>query len=158
MPNKRVNERLVLEGLPIIYKNFSGNKTAFNAQGDRNFSLVIEDEALAMKLESLGWTPRLMKKREEEEEDRWQLPVKVSYEGSRPLVYKIGAAGKLALTEETIDMLDYIRIKYVDVELNPYNWNFNGNVGVKAYLNKLYAHADETPLDLKYSDIPDVGG
>lgn len=154
---RRVEDRIVLEGLPIIYKNFTGLKSQYNNEGDRNFSLVIEEPALAAKLIDMGWSVKLLNKRDPEDPDRWHLPVKVSYENSRPLVYKVGAAGKVPLTEETIDILDYIRIKFVDVELNPYNWSVQGTTGVKAYLNSLWAHIDESPLDLKYADIPEVG-
>ena len=55
-------ERLKLEGMQIIFKNFRGEKGPYNAAGDRNFSVVINDLDYAEHLISLGWALKPLRK------------------------------------------------------------------------------------------------
>ena len=40
----------------------------------------------------------------------------------------------------------------MDLTINPYVWEANGNTGVKAYLGTMYVTIAEDPLDAKYAD------
>jgi hypothetical protein len=51
-------------------------------------------------------------------------------------------------------MLDYADIKTIDVMLNPYEWEVNGNTGVKAYLKTAFVTLNEDELELKYAEDP----
>lgn len=155
MTNKRVENKLTLEGVEVLFKNFSGNKTQYNAEGKRNFSILINDIDLAESLIEEGWNLRSLKN--DEDDISWHIPVQINFEGRiPPRVFAIKTSGKLQLNEDTIAMLDFMRIKYVDLSLNPYNWSVSGETGVKAYLNTLYAIIDETQLDLKYEELPEL--
>ena len=63
---------------------------------------------------------------------------------------------KVFITEQTVDSLDYVEILNVDLTINPYVWEVNGNSGVKAYLSTMYVTIAEDPLDAKYEDGEEV--
>jgi hypothetical protein len=153
---KRVEDKLMLAGVQIIFKNFAGEKSQFNKAGDRNFSVLIEDEALAMALQDQGWNIRELRSRDDEPPNH-HLPVKVEFEGGfPPRVVAIKSAGRLSLDSGTIAMLDYMPVLEADVVINPYNWDVNGVQGVKAYLRTMYAVIDEDEFDVKYSALPEI--
>ena len=60
------------------------------------------------------------------------------------------------ITEQTVDSLDYVEILNVDLTINPYVWEVNGNSGVKAYLGTMYVTIAEDPLDAKYEEGEEV--
>ena len=41
---------LTIENAQLIYRNFAGRQTVFNAEGDRNFGIVLEDPQLIENL------------------------------------------------------------------------------------------------------------
>jgi hypothetical protein len=59
---------------------------------------------------------------------------------------------KNPLDESMVHILDHVDLKTVDVILNPYSWDVDGNEGIKAYLDTLYVIIEENFLDLKYED------
>jgi hypothetical protein len=151
---KQKLERLHLENVRIIYKNFQGEKTKFNDAGKRVFSVVIDDLNQAEQLIDLGWALRPLVN-EEGEIDAYHLPVKINYASHiPPRIYKVFAtrAGSMLLDENTISMLDYLPIEYADVILNPYNWEVKGETGVKAYCHTMYVVVEENLLDLKWAN------
>jgi hypothetical protein len=152
-------ERLLLEEVPVLFKNFSGNVTPYNRDGDRTFSILLEDPDLVESLIKEGWNIKSLPNNDETEATVYHLPVKLSYAGRySPKVVVVKTNGKVSLNEGTVAMLDYTTINYIDIIVNPYEWSVNGNRGVKAYVNSLYAVIEETPLDIKYQDLDDVGG
>ena len=48
-----------IDGRQIIFKNFEGRGDKFNREGDRNFSLRIDDENTADALVKEGWNVRI---------------------------------------------------------------------------------------------------
>ena len=153
-------EKLTLENVKLIFKNFRGEERQFNASGDRNFSIVIDDLALGERLAKEGWAVRPLTNRDTGEQEAWHLPVKVNFDGVPPRVYKVSpSSGKQTmLSEQTVDILDYTPIKFADVTVNPYEWSVQGNSGVKAYLSVIYAVVDEDELDLKWQNFEAEGG
>jgi len=149
-------ERLRLEGVKIIFKNFRGEKGQFNEAGNRNFSVLIDDLELAGNLIVYGWALKPLMSEEEGVVDAYHLPVKVNY-ASRfpPRIYKVTMSTnrQLPLDEKTIDMLDYLPIDYVDIILNPYEWEVRGETGVKAYLQTMYVVIEEDELDIKWANL-----
>ena len=148
-------ERLRLENVKIIFKNFRGEKTPYNERGSRTFSVVIDDKGFATDLLAIGWALKPLKN-EDGEVDAYHIPVKVNYASRQPpRIYKVSMTthGQLPLDERTIDMLDYLPIDYVDIILNPYEWEVTGNTGVKAYCQTMYVVIEENELDIKWANL-----
>jgi hypothetical protein len=155
---RRVGE-ITVEGAKIIFRNFQGKASDYNAAGNRNFGLLLEDD-LADQLKADGWNVKYLKPRDEDEEDHRQawLSVKVKYGKFPPIAMLITSRGKTRLTEETIDQLDYARIKNVDLIVRPYQYPaMNGRpAGISAYLKSIYVTIQEDALEEKYGSVPDA--
>ena len=54
-------------------------------------------------------------------------------------------------------MVDLADMKNVDVLINPFEWNVNGNTGVKAYLKSIFITLNEDELELKYAHLEELG-
>jgi hypothetical protein len=151
-------ERLRLEDVKVIFKNFRGEKGPYNEAGVRSFSVVIEDLKFAADLMDEGWALKPLKN-EEGDVDAYHLPVKVNYDSRQPpRIYKVSMTrqGQLPLDEKTVDMLDYLPIDYADVILNPYQWEVRGESGVKAYCQTMYVVIEENELDVKWANMPSM--
>ena len=151
---------LVLENMQILFHNFTGLKGPYNDQGDRTFSILIEDVDLADDLANLGWAVKPLKS-EPDEEVNWHLPVKVNFNSAHPpQIVKVSPSTrrKVILTADTVEVLDVLDIDYVDVVLNPYSWTVNDKSGIKAYLRSMYVMIVESVLDLKWADYGDEDG
>lgn len=149
-------KKLQLEGVRILWPNFSGKKTEFNAEGDRNFNILIEDPDLAEEIISAGWN---LRRREGYEEEGgppfWTMKVKVNYDSRYPpRIYKVLRDGSppLPLDEKTVMMLDLLRIEFADVLLSPYVsfWPAQNKEGITAYLDTAYVLTEDNPLDEKW--------
>lgn len=129
----------------ICFRNFRGEESQFNSKGDRNFSVVIPDEEIAEALMNdkneygVGWNVKIKAPREEGDAPFRHLKVKVKYsERSKPNVYLISGKNKVELTEDTIDMLDDIDIKSVDLDIRPYDDEGRFGPFRTAYLQAIY--------------------
>ena len=148
-------ERLQLEGVAVIFKNFRGEKGTYNEEGVRTFSVVIQDLVYATDLIAQGWALKPLKN-EEGNIEAYHLPVKVNYASRQPpRIYKISMVNnaQLPLDDKTIDMLDYLPIDYVDVIVNPYSWEVRGETGIKAYCQTMYVVIEENALDIKWANM-----
>lgn len=128
---------LQIDDARIIFKNFEGRGDKFNREGDRNFSLLIEDPNTADALIAEGWNVKIKPARDEDEGDFMRLPVKVKFTEYGPNVYLISNGRKVELDEESISCLDNIDIESVDMDLRPYDWEVNGRTGRTAYLQSM---------------------
>lgn len=155
-------EILNIENAQLIYRNFSGVETKYNRDGNRVFSILIEDEPLALELRDKGWNVKLLKPREgfEDENNKYRLEVTVSYklQNKLPIVKQYTDKSKkmTLLTERTVGGLDGATILQADVIINPSIWEVNGKTGIKAYLDTLYVVVQENQFDHKYADFEDA--
>ncbi len=167
MPNNdRKNiSNIKIEGGRLIFKNFQGKEELpYNKAGDRNFGVLLDDE-LAEQLKVDGWNVKYRPPRQDDGYEQPWLSVKVKYGKYPPIVVLINSNGKVRLTEETIDQLDWTLIKTADMIIRPYNYpamvDKNGKeqrpAGVAAYLKSLYVTVQEDDLATKYADIPEIG-
>ena len=128
---------LQIDDARIIYRNFSGEPSKYNREGDRNFSVVIPDEEMADSLVAEGWNVKVKPPREEGDTPFMTLPVKVKFNDRGPVIYLVSGRKKFKLDEESVSMLDNIDILSVDLDIRPYDWDVNGKQGRSAYLQSI---------------------
>ena len=128
---------LQIDDAKIIFRNFEGRGDKFNREGDRNFSLLIEDPDTADALIKEGWNVRIKEGRDEDEGPFMRLPVKVKFTDYGPNVYLVTGDRRNELDEESIACLDNIDIESVDLDIRPYDWEVNGRTGRTAYLQSM---------------------
>lgn len=126
-----------IDDAKIIFKNFEGRGDKFNREGDRNFSLLIEDPDTADAMVKKGWNVRIKPGRDEDEGPFMRLPVKVKFTDYGPNVYLNSAGNVTKLDEEMIGCLDNIDIESVNMDIRPYDWDVNGRTGRTAYLQSM---------------------
>lgn len=143
---------LTIRNARIIFRNFSGRASQYTPEGRRSFSVVIEDEALARDLIQDGWNLKLLKKRDDNEPNHWHLPVAVFFDKYPPQIVNVSGNNKIALGEDTVSMLDWAEIKYVNLTIRPHEYEIGARKGVKAYLKTMIAFVVEDEL------LNDLGG
>ena len=126
-----------IDGRQIIFKNFEGRGDKFNREGDRNFSLRIDDENTADALVKEGWNVRIKEGRDDDEGPFMRLPIKVKFTNYGPNVYLRTGDRVNELNEESIACLDSIEIDSVSMDIRPYDWDVNGRTGRTAYLQSM---------------------
>lgn len=130
---------LQIDDAKIIFKNFEGRGDKFNREGDRNFSILIQDPDTADALQREGWNVKIKEARDEDEGPFMRLPVKVKFSEYGPRVYlKSSKPEPIELDEESIAMLDQIDIESVDMDIRPFDWEVNGRTGRTAYLQSMH--------------------
>lgn len=150
-----IKKNIEIENARIGFRNFSGKEGKFNPAGRRNFCIFIEND-LAKVLESDGWNVRWLQPREEDDVPQGYLQVTVSYDNIPPKIVLISSHGKTVLDGESIDILDWVEVKTIDLIVRPYNWSVNGKSGVKAYIKSMYVTIMEDVFEQKYFDVPDT--
>lgn len=144
---------LQIDDARIVYRNFSGAASQYNRAGDRNFSVVIDDQEIADALIEAGWNVRIKPPREPGDAPFMHLPIKVKFNDRGPAVYlKSGDADPVKLTEDTISCLDNIDILGTDLDIRPYDWEVNGKEGRTAYLQALHVTQNLDRFAARYSD------
>ena len=146
-----VRNNITIEGARIIFRDFSGEKNRFN--NDKTFGVVLEPE-LAERLKEDGWPVRFLEPRNEDEIGLYFMSVKVMFGKIPPQIVIISGGKKQELNEDTVKVLDWASFENVDLKIRPFNYEFNGRTGVKAYLKCLWATIAEDDLEAKYRDIP----
>lgn len=151
--------RKTIEGARLLFRNFAGREGQYNREGDRNFAVVIEDEALIKSLEDEGWNVKYLDPRDEDDKATAYLQVSVNYDGKFPpkvvmITERLGKRVRTDLDEESIESLDWVDIASADMTLNPYEWSVQGKSGVKAYLKSLFVVINLDELEAKYAEVP----
>lgn len=149
-------ETRIIENARLMFKNFSGAESEFNAAGDRNFCVALEPD-VADEMREAGWNIKELPPRPgyEDEGPTYYIKVSLSYrfqERAPQIVRFMGAdrRHRQNLTERTVSSLDWDEIENVDLEIRPYNWNKGGRNGVKAYLKSMYVTVKADALGEKY--------
>ena len=145
------NDRLSIENAQIMFRNFEGREERYNAKGNKNFCVVL-DEKTAQQLFEDGWNVKELPPREEGDDSKYILNVKVSYKYERyaPKVVIYAGGVPTVLNDETIGELDYADIESVDVIIRPRHWEMKGEEGIKAYLSVMYVTVEEDIFAKKY--------
>lgn len=151
----RDDRSVMLEDVRIVFKNFAGKAGQYNAEGDRNFAILLDQE-IAAELYEDKWNIKTLRAREEGEPEQPYLKVKVSYKGKPPRIVMITSRGRTTLGEQECMLLDWADIRSVDLIIRPYDWEVNDKTGRTAYLQSIFVIIEEDALELKYSDVRDA--
>lgn len=146
------NNKLAIDNARIIFKNFTGKDDKFGREGDRSFSIVIEDDALAEQLANDGWNVKPLTPRDPDEKVNNFIKVKISFKVRPPKIWLLTNHKRTLLDEDTIATLQYARIENADVVVSPWRWEVNGKTGIAAYLETLYVKIEDDPFADKYAD------
>lgn len=139
---------LQIDEARIIFRNFRGEGSKFNKEGDRNFAMVIPSQDIADELINdtnrfgVGWNVKIKAPREEGEEPFMYLPVKVKFNDRGPSVYLQSGKNRVKLTKDNIHTLDDIDIVSVDLDIRPYDDEINGKPFRAAYLQSMLVIQD----------------
>lgn len=153
---KEQEKTFTIEGARIMFRNFSGTKTQYNHEGDRNFCVVIPDD-IVPDLEADGWNVKWLEPREEGDLPTPYVQISVAYKIKPPRVVMVKSNGQVNLTEETVGVLDFAELSKVDLIARAYQWEVNGKTGIKAYLKTMFAIIEEDELERKYGSNNPVG-
>lgn len=154
MSDRRPN--VMLEGVRLAFRNFSGKEGQYNREGDRNFAAILPNE-IGEEMAKDGWNVKYLKPREEDEQPQAYIQVAVAFKGRPPRVVMLTSRGRTNLGEDELNILDWAEIRSADIVIRPYEWSVSGKSGVKAYLQSLYVTIEEDELERKYADVPDSG-
>lgn len=146
------NNKLAIDNARIIFKNFTGKDDKFGREGDRSFSIVIEDDALAEQLANDGWNVKPLTPRDPDEKVNHFIKVKISFKVRPPKIWLLTNHKRTLLDEDTTATLQYARIENADVVVSPWRWEVNGKTGIAAYLETLYVKIEDDPFADKYTD------
>jgi len=139
----------------IFYTNFKGAAGPYNNEGERNFNVILEGDALQQALD-YGMNVKTTKPRDGYEPVSY-IKVNIGYKYRAPIAMLINSQVKRNLTEQTIGLLDDYEYSNVDIVIRPNRWRRpNGETGVNAYLQAIYATVVEDPFVSKYYDIPEI--
>ena len=151
MANQRVNN-ISVENARIIFRNFAGKESKFNAKGKRNFCLLLDNDS-AEDLKEIGWNVKYLNPRDQEDPPQPYIQVAVAFDNFPPNIWMITGNKKTKLTEDTISVLDYAEIENVDIIVRPYTWEVNGKGGIKAYVKNMYVTIVENEFEKKYQNL-----
>jgi hypothetical protein len=156
-----------MEGVRLVFRNFTGRPGKYNQEGERGFAAVIPDELGRQLLED-GWNVKWFKPREDEDEgepNECYLPIVIKYRNLKgepvrpPRIVTITPDGeggyvRKNLDEHEVENLDWVRMTNVDLIVRPYPWGpINGKYGTTAYLQSLFVTIEEDELEQKYRNL-----
>ena len=139
----------------IFRTNFKGIAGPYNNEGERNFNVILEGDALDQALD-YGMNVKTTKPRDGYDPVSY-IKVNIGYKYRAPHAELINSHAKRILTEQNIGLLDDFEYENVDLVIRPNRWRRpDGSTGVNAYLQSIYAVVVEDPFVNKYYDLPSV--
>lgn len=149
MAERRFIRNIELENAKIFWRNFRGRASEYNAEGQRNFCVVIPEDMVDDLLDE-GWNIKRSKAYEGEEPDAY-LKVNVRYSDySVPKIYRCTKKNRVPLDEEAVGSLDECEIENVDLVIRPYEYKPGK---VSAYVKEMYVTIVQSRFEEKYDDM-----
>ena len=128
--NFKQNNIVEIDDARVVFRNFSGTASKFNAAGKRNFSVVIPSQEIADALINdtnkygVGWKVRIKPPREEGDTPFMHLPVNIRFGGRvPPNIYLETDGRRRLLNEDEVCILDDIDIRSVSLDIRPHDDN-----------------------------------
>ena len=150
---KQIIGNLNIENAKIGFKNFIGAEGPYNDAGDRNFSVFLDPE-YAKELEAIGWNVKWPKAKvlDEGEIDERQphLPVKLTFNNYPPKIILVAGEHTTQVGEDEMEALQYSNIINADLVIRPFQYDFLGKQGIKAYCKALYVTIETDAFADKY--------
>lgn len=140
----------MIEDARLVFRNFSGKEGQYNREGDRNFSVIL-DQNVAEQMLKDGWNVKYLDSREEGEPDTPYIQVSVNFKNRPPRIVMITSTARTNLTEESVAALDWAEIRIADLIARGYDWVVGDKAGTKAYLQSLFVTIEEDALERKYA-------
>lgn len=151
IPSKKVKiPPLRINDCRLIWRNFAGSQKRYNAEGLRNFHVVVDDLTAAMLLKD-GWNVKSHKGREEGEPDWWTLKVSVRFDNYPPSIVIKNGTVRTQFDEPMLDVLDWAELSNVKLMINGSAYTTPTNSGIKAYLSRMIADISEA--DFAFSGL-----
>lgn len=145
---------LLFEDFQIIFKNFSGREGTYNTEGERSFSVLIDDPTIAQMLSDEGWNIRILKPRDDQEEPNHSLQIKVTQRKrdgrgftKLPPIHLHSDGNEVVLNENTVGELDYANIKSTYFSVRGYQYEPGK---ISAWLNLMHVELEEDPFASRY--------
>lgn len=151
--DNKVKGSFSIEDAEITYRNLTGEEKQYNAEGDRNFNLIL-DKGQADGLREFGFNAREQVSQADPEDVRYLLKVKASYKFRAPKIVQITSGGKHNLDESNVGFLDWADIQHVDLICTPSSWRTKSGSGTTAYVKSMFVTLLEDEFDQKYADVP----
>ena len=145
-------EILQIDEARIVYRNFRGEGSKFNREGDRNFAVVIPNQEIADELIEAGWNVKIKPPRDEDDTPFMYLPIKIKFSERGPHIYLVTGRVQNKLDEDSVSIIDDIDIVSVDLDIRPYDWEVNGKSGRTAYLQSMRVTQDADRFAAAYMD------
>lgn len=142
------NGDLSVEGAVIMYRNFEGRPTQFNAKGGKRTFNVVLSEPVANELKELGWNIREKAPRDVDEDWLYTTEIVINTESKfPPKVFlcsdRNGHKRMSQLEPETLKILDTGEFSNIDLIIHPYQHARDAKYQYKGYLKTLYAMQSE---------------
>lgn len=141
---------LRIEKARIIWRNFSGSQKRYNAEGLRNFHVIL-DQATAALLSRDGWNIKSHPAREEGEPEWYSLKVAVRFDNYPPSIIMKSGKVRTQLDETMLGILDWAEITDLKLMINGSRYKTQTNEGIKAYLSRMVVTINSS--DFEFSGL-----
>lgn len=154
-------ETVTIRDAQIIFRNFTGKPGPYNEEGERSFAVLL-DEALGDELAKRGLNIKPLRKKEDEDDQMFYLPVAVSYKIRPPRVYMVTGDGdriplrKQMMPQDLVHMMDELDLGASHMVLSVSKYEVRGTKGKKCYLQSFFGHVMLDELEQEYATVEDM--
>lgn len=144
---------LIINNAKLLFKNFQGKGSKFNAEGNRNFCVIIDPET-AERLAADGWNVKWTKPSSDEYDPEPFIKVNVSYKKKAPEIVLIKGNTVVKYGEAEVNNLEWTDLRNVDLRITGSRVDrMDGTSGYSGYLDAMYINIEEDELDRKYAHL-----